>query len=875
MTVEVHLDNYIVSINDDRTEVVVANPGIQGTASTVAVNAPLTNAGTSTAANLSVSAGSTAAAGVLQLTDSISSTSTTTAATPNSVKSAYDRGSTGVTDAATAQAAAVAAQSTASAAVPKATVTTKGDLIAATASATVTRLPVGTNTYVLTADSAEATGLKWAAASGGVTSVTGTTPIASSGGATPAISIADATTSVKGAVQLSDSTSTTSSVLAATPTAVKSAYDRGSTGVTDAASAQSTANAAVPKSVVDAKGDILVASANDTVTRLPVGTNTYLLTADSAEATGLKWAAAGGGVTAVTATAPIASSGGATPVISIAASTTAVVGAVQLSDSTSTTSSVLAATPTAVKSAYDLAAAAVPKSIVDVKGDLIAATAADTVARLAVGANTYVLTADSVEATGLKWAAPATGTVTSVTGTSPIASSGGATPAISIADATTAVKGAVQLTDSISSTSITTAATPNSVKSAYDLAGAAVPKSIVDVKGDLIAATAADTVARLAVGTNTYVLTADSAEATGLKWAAPATGTVTSVTGTAPIASSGGATPAISIAAATTAVVGAVQLSDSTSTTSSVLAATPTAVKAAYDRADTKVSGVTGTAPIASSGGTTPVISIAAATTSVVGAVQLSDSTSTTSSVLAATPTAVKAAYDLAAAAIPKTLTTTTGDIIYASSANTPARLGIGTASQVLSVVGGIPEWATAAGGGGMTLIATATPSAATTISFTSIPGDYKHLFLVWYGVYQSSDTKGFFVRLNNDSASVYQINGISVSSSTLSNATELNDNGFGASNVTTSGVIGDTETASTPLAKTSRGTMAIYRYTDTGTRFAQWSQTSYRPSVNQYVWNNMHGIYAPTSGAAVTRVDFIRSSTQTVTGTVYLYGVS
>ena len=61
--------------------------------------------------------------------------------------------------------------------------------------------------------------------SGTVTSVTGTSPIASSGGTTPAISIADASTTVKGAVQLSDSTSTTSSILAATPTAVKSAYD--------------------------------------------------------------------------------------------------------------------------------------------------------------------------------------------------------------------------------------------------------------------------------------------------------------------------------------------------------------------------------------------------------------------------------------------------------------------------------------------------------------------------------------------------------------------------------------------------------------------------------------------------------------------------
>lgn len=47
----------------------------------------------------------------------------------------------------------------------------------------------------------------------------------------------------------------------------------------------------------------------------------------------------------------------------------------------------------------------------------------------------------------------------------------------------------------------------------------AIQNAIVDAKGDLIAATAADTPARLAVGTNGQVLTADSTEATGLKWA--------------------------------------------------------------------------------------------------------------------------------------------------------------------------------------------------------------------------------------------------------------------------------------------------------------------------------------------------------------------
>ena len=44
----------------------------------------------------------------------------------------------------------------------------------------------------------------------------------------------------------------------------------------------------------------------------------------------------------------------------------------------------------------------------------------------------------------------------------------------------------------------------------------------IDAKGDLIAGTGADAFSRLAVGANTYILTADSAEATGLKWAAAA-----------------------------------------------------------------------------------------------------------------------------------------------------------------------------------------------------------------------------------------------------------------------------------------------------------------------------------------------------------------
>jgi hypothetical protein len=52
----------------------------------------------------------------------------------------------------------------------------------------------------------------------------------------------------------------------------------------------------------------------------------------------------------------------------------------------------------------------------------------------------------------------------------------------------------------------------------------AIQNAIVDAKGDLIGATAADTPARLAVGTNGQILMADSTAATGLKWATPAGG---------------------------------------------------------------------------------------------------------------------------------------------------------------------------------------------------------------------------------------------------------------------------------------------------------------------------------------------------------------
>lgn len=54
-----------------------------------------------------------------------------------------------------------------------------------------------------------------------------------------------------------------------------------------------------------------------------------------------------------------------------------------------------------------------------------------------------------------------------------------------------------------------------------------IQPTVVDAKGDLLVGVAADSISRLAVGSNDQVLTADSTTATGLKWATPSSGGMT------------------------------------------------------------------------------------------------------------------------------------------------------------------------------------------------------------------------------------------------------------------------------------------------------------------------------------------------------------
>jgi hypothetical protein len=128
---------------------------------------------------------------------------------------------------------------------------------------------------------------------------------------------------------------------------------------------------------------------------------------------------------------------------------------------------------------------------------------------------------------------------------------------------------------------------------------------------------------------------------------------------------------------------------------------------------------------------------------------------------------------------IKNTLTTTTGDIIYASGANTPARLGIGSSAQVLTVSGGIPAWATPAGS--WTLDSTTTLSGASTS--INLSAGYK-AFHIWCINYQfTSDAYGY-IRFNSNTGSVYRWYGLSLTGTTANAAYYANtDTAFFLSN--------------------------------------------------------------------------------------------
>jgi hypothetical protein len=103
--------------------------------------------------------------------------------------------------------------------------------------------------------------------------------------------------------------------------------------------------------------------------------------------------------------------------------------------------------------------------------------------------------------------------------------------------------------------------------------------------------------------------------------------------------------------------------------------------------------------------------------------------------------------------AIQNSLLTTTGDTIYASGASTPARLGIGTTGQVLTVAGGVPTWATA---GGSTTTLSQVASGSLSGSSTVISGLTQDNLQLIIGDVTTNSNQILRVRVNSNSTSNY-----------------------------------------------------------------------------------------------------------------------
>jgi hypothetical protein len=100
---------------------------------------------------------------------------------------------------------------------------------------------------------------------------------------------------------------------------------------------------------------------------------------------------------------------------------------------------------------------------------------------------------------------------------------------------------------------------------------------------------------------------------------------------------------------------------------------------------------------------------------------------------------------------------TTTGDTIYSSSGSTPARLGIGSTGQVLTVAGGVPSWSTPAGSLAIAQIASGTLTSGSELSLTSL-SSYDFLELRVNAINLSADDI-IGIRINSNSGSNYEYN--------------------------------------------------------------------------------------------------------------------
>jgi hypothetical protein len=300
----------------------------------------------------------------------------------------------------------------------------------------------------------------------------------------------------------------------------------------------------------------------------------------------------------------------------------------------------------------------------------------------------------------------------------------------------------------------------------------------------------------------------------------------------------------------------------------------------------------------------------------------LTDLTSTTSSTVAASATAVKAAYDLANAAVAKSTVTTAGDIIYATGsaavtrlgigstnniltagASAPAyqtlsalhgavatvpsqaagdlvyassgtalgRLGIGAANTVLTSSGSAPQWSTQSG---MALISSTTLASATqTFTISSIPSTYKSLLVYSYNIKSSTATAAnLSVQMNGLSTTTYGRKGITVTSASTT---------VGTSAATTGDTSWAVDLASGGVVISGAGAGSVLKM-----EFPNYAASMYKAALWTFMFGTAASSMAPgfqigfgfnSTTAAVSSISLVSSSATNLIGAgavIEIYGV-
>lgn len=213
---------------------------------------------------------------------------------------------------------------------------------------------------------------------------------------------------------------------------------------------------------------------------------------------------------------------------------------------------------------------------------------------------------------------------------------------------------------------------------------------------------------------------------------------------------------------------------------------------------------------------------------------------------------------------------TTTGDTIYSSSGSTPARLGIGTVGQVMTVNSGAtaPEWATPASGGGLTLLSTTTFSnTLTNFTVSSISGSYKNLLIVGSGLQTNTASTGpIQLQFNADTGANYTAIGIRNNAGTIQS-----DGTIGDTSYQTGTVFGQTADSA---ARFGSFQLVIYNYASTSLYKTMNSQGVC--GGNGSLFTNTYAGNWQNNTTAITSIKFTNATAANFkAGTIQIYGVS